>query len=149
MQKENQNQNELPSVGIPFSTVPVKIFYGKGKAVMIKDKSFKQAMIRIWQSDEFKDYEPMKMVFTSTGKVLFMDKQAFHSYLNGGITMQELIELTECDELYRNTKDFISEGDCVIDAGSLWKSNRKELTLIDDDNIFTTKIDLTMFEIVE
>jgi hypothetical protein len=131
------------------SPIAVKIFYAKGIRVSMKNKTFKEAMHLIWDNPTFKDYEPMKMVFTSTGKVLFMDKQAFHSYLNGGITMQELIELTECDELYRNTKDFISEEDCFIDAGSLWKSNREELTLIDDDNIFTTKIDLTIFEIVE
>jgi hypothetical protein len=115
----------------------------------MKKKTFKEAMHLIWDNPLFKDYEPMKMVFTSTGKVLFMDKQAFHSYLSGAITMQELIELTECDELYRNKKNFISEGDCIIDAGSLWKAHRQELTLIDDDNIFTTTIDLTMFEVVE
>jgi hypothetical protein len=89
------------------------------------------------------------MVFTTTGKVLFMDRNAFHSFLEGGLTMAELIELTECDELYRNKRDFIFENGFVVDAGSLWKAHRKQLTLIDDDNLFSTNIDLTIFEIAE
>jgi hypothetical protein len=131
------------------SLVAVKVFYAKGIRVSMKKKTFKEAMHLIWDNPLFKDYEPMKMVFTSTGKVLFMDKQAFHSYLSGAITMQELIELTECDELYRNKKNFISEGDCIIDAGSLWKATRKTLTLIDEDNDLQETLDLDIFEIVE
>ena len=130
------------------SLVSVKVFYAKGIRVSMKNKTFKEAMHLIWDSPAFKDYDPMKMVFTSTGKVLFMDKQAFHSYLNGGITMQELIELTECDELYRNKVDFVSDF-IPIDSGSLWKSSGKTLRLIDEDNFVTTELDLTIFEIVE
>jgi hypothetical protein len=115
----------------------------------MKNKTFKEAMHLIWDNPTFKDYEPMKMVFTSIGKVLFMDKQAFHSYLNGNISMQELIDLTECDELYRNKKDFIHDGGLIIDEGHLWKASGQVLTLIDDDNDLQERLDCTMFEIVE
>jgi hypothetical protein len=138
-----QNENEKTS------TVSVMIFYAKGIRVSLKNRTFKEAMILIWQSPAFKDYEPLKMVSTSTGKMLFMDKQAFEGFLNGNISQQELIELTECDELYRNKKDFQGEGNFTIDAGHLWKARKKQLTLIDDDNVFTAEIDLTIFEIVE
>ena len=130
------------------SPVSIKVFYAKGIRVSMKNKSFKEAMHLIWDSPAFKDYEPMKMVFTSTGKVLFMDAQAFNSYLAGAITMQELVELTECDELYRNKFDFINE-EFSIDAGSLWKASGKTLTLIDDDTYVTTHLDITIFEVVE
>lgn len=129
--------------------VSLKVFYAKGIRVSLKDKTFKEAMQLIWNSPAFCDYEPLKMVFTTTGKVLFMDRNAFHAYLEGGLTMAELIELTECDELYRNKKDFIFEDGFVVDAGSLWKAHRKELTLIDDDNNYQTALDLTIFEIAE
>ena len=121
------------------NTVSVKIFYAKGIRVSIKNKSFQEAMILIWKSPAFSDYEPLKIVFTSTGKTLYADKAYFNSFLDGNISMQELIELTQCEELYRNTKDFQGEGDFTIDAGSLWKLENKTLVLIDDDNVFTSK----------
>lgn len=130
------------------SAVAIKVFYAKGIRVSMKNRSFNEAMHLIWDSPAFKDYEPMKMVFTSTGKVLFMDAAAFKSYLAGAITMQELVELTECDELYRNKVDFVN-AEFSIDAGSLWKASGTTLTLIDDDTYVTTHLDITIFEVVE
>jgi hypothetical protein len=115
----------------------------------MKNKTFKEAIQLIWQSAPFNQYDPLKMVFTSTGKVLFMDEAAFHSYLSGDLTMQELIELTECDDLYRNKFDFDIDDEFTIDAGSLWKANGKEVTLIDDDSHIKTILNLSIFEIVE
>jgi hypothetical protein len=131
------------------SKVALTIFYAQGSRLSINDKSFKEVMQMVWKSEPFKNQDPLKTVFTTTGKTLYMDKQAFHSFLNGNLSQQELIELTECDELYRNKKDFTSENGIVIDAGSLWKAHRKELILIDDDNLFSTKMDSTIFEIAE
>ena len=126
------------------SSVAVKIFYAKGIRVSMKNRTFKEAMHLIWDSPAFCEYEPLKMVFTSTGKILFMDKNAFNSYLSGTITMQELVELTECEELYRNTQDV--QG---IETGHLWKATLNVLTLISDDEFVQTKLDLTLFEVVE
>ena len=81
------------------SIVAVKIFYAKGIRVSMKTKTFKEVVECLFGDSPFSKYEPLKMVFTSTGKVLFMDKNAFHQYLSGNITQQELVELTECDEL--------------------------------------------------
>ena len=131
------------------SVVPVMIFYAKGKRVSIKDKTFPIAMIIIWESPAFSDYEPLKIVFTSTGKTLYADKAYFHSFLNGNITMQELIELTQCDDVYRNTKELLTDDNITVDQGSLWKANNKELTLIDDDNHITAKLNKLLFEIAE
>lgn len=126
------------------SVVAVKIYYAKSIRVSLKNRTFKEAMQLIWKSPAFCDYEPLKMVFTSTGKILFMDKNAFHQYLSGNITQQELVELTECDELYRNTKEVEN-----IEIGHLWKATLNELTLVDDDQFVQTKLDLKVFEIVE
>jgi hypothetical protein len=129
------------------SVVPVKIFYAKGIRVSITNKTFQEAMILIWKSPAFSDYEPLKIVFTSTGKTLYADKAYFHSYLDGNINLQELIELTQCDELFRNTKELLTDDNITIDQGSLWKANDKELTLIDDDNHITAKLNKLLFEI--
>ncbi|MFA9191159.1 hypothetical protein AAGV28_07220 [Flavobacterium sp. FZUC8N2.13] len=110
----------------------------------MKNRTFKEAMHLIWDSPAFCEHEPLKMVFTSTGKVLFMDKNAFNSYLSGNISMQELVELTECDELYRNTQDVLG-----VETGHLWKASLNVLTLISDDDFVETKLDLKVFEIVE
>lgn len=131
------------------NTLSVKIFYAKGIRVSMKNKSFQEAMILIWQSPTFSDYEPLKIVFTSTGKTLYADKAYFHSFLDGNITMQELIELTQCDDVYRNTKDLLTDDNITVDQGSLWKANNKELTLIDDDNHITAKLNKLLFEIAE
>jgi hypothetical protein len=131
------------------SVVSIKIFYAKGIRVLLKKHTFYASMILIWESPAFSDYEPLKIVFTSTGKTLYADKAYFHSFLNGNITMQELIELTQCDDVYRNTKELLTDDNITVDQGSLWKANNKELTLIDDDNHITAKLNKLLFEIAE
>ena len=131
------------------NTISVKVFYAKGIRLSLKNRTFNEAMIFIWQSPAFKDYEPLKIVFTSTGKTLYADKAYFHSFLENNISMQELIELTQCDELYRNTNDITTDDGFTVDKGSLWKATDKELTLIDDDNHVTAKLNKLLFEIAE
>ena len=131
------------------NTISVKVFYAKGIRLSLKNRTFNEAMIFIWQSPAFKDYEPLKIVFTSTGKTLYADKAYFHSFLENNISMQELIELTQCDELYRNTNDITTDEGFIVDKGSLWKATDKEITLIDDDNHVTAKLNKLLFEIAE
>lgn len=131
------------------NTISVKVFYAKGIRLSLKNRTFNEAMIFIWQSPAFKDYEPLKIVFTSTGKTLYADKAYFHSFLENNISMQELIELTQCDELYRNTNDITTDDGFTVDKGSLWKATDKELTLIDQENYATAKLNKLLFEIAE
>ena len=140
MSKENVNESTSCKSVFPV----LKIFYPKGIRLSMKDKTFNQAMKLIWGEPPYCEHDPLKMVFTSTGKVLFMDKNAFHAYLSGNITQAELIELTECDELYRNTQEVID-----IEPGHLWKASNNILTLVSDDDYIQTTLDLTLFEIVE
>ena len=131
------------------NTISVKVFYAKGIRLSLKNRTFNEAMIFIWQSPAFKDYEPLKIVFTSTGKTLYADKAYFHSFLENNISMQELIELTQCDELYRNTNDITTDDGFTVDKGSLWKATDKELTLIDQENYATAKLNKLLFEIAD
>lgn len=131
------------------NTISVKVFYAKGISLSLKNRTFNEAMIFIWQSPAFKDYEPLKIVFTSTGKTLYADKAYFHSFLENNISMQELIELTQCDELYRNTNDITTDDGFTVDKGYLWKAKGKEVILIDEDNYATAKLNKLLFEIAE
>lgn len=131
------------------NTISVKVFYAKGIRLSLKNRTFNEAMIFIWQSPAFKDYEPLKIVFTSTGKTLYADKAYFHSFLENNISMQELIELTQCDELYRNTNDITTDDGFTVDKGYLWKAKGKEVILIDEDNYATAKLNKLLFEIAE
>ena len=131
------------------NTISVKVFYAKGIRLSLKNRTFNEAMIFIWQSPAFKDYEPLKIVFTSTGKTLYADKAYFHSFLENNISMQELIELTQCDELYRNTNDITTDDGFTVDKGYLWKAKGKEVILIDDDNHVTAKLNKLLFEIAD
>lgn len=124
-----------------------RIIYPKGLRLSLKDKTFKEAMEMVWLSDIANNQEPLKMIFTSTGKMLYMDKNAFHTYLRGELTMPELVELTEIDELYRNKVDVISVEHIQVDAGSLWKLRQQTLFLVDDDQQATHKLDVAIFEI--
>ena len=131
------------------SVVNVKVFYAKGIRLHIKNRSFKEAMILVWNSPAFSNYEPIKIQFTTTRKTLYADRQAFLHFLNDVYTLEELIEHTQCEELYRNTKDFHAPDGTVIDAGSLWKLENKIVYLIDDDNYYTTKYEISIFELAE
>jgi hypothetical protein len=139
----NQEKKETLSS----NNVSVKVYYAKGITLILKNRSFHEAMVFIWKSPAFKDYDPIKMVFISTGKTLYMDKQAFMDYLDGKFNQQALIEFTQCDELYRNINDFkADDSNFIVESGSLWKLQGKKLTLIDDDNHVETLIS-SFFEI--
>lgn len=126
----------------------IKIIYPKGMRVTLKGTTFRKAVQIALANNNAVPDEPLKMIFLSTGKILFLDKNAFSSYLNGTITQKELIELTECDELYRNNND-MQINDHYIDKGSLWKGVKQQAILIDDDVYVFTKLDLNIFEAVE
>lgn len=142
---QNQEKKETQSI----DSISVKVYYAKSKTLTSKNRTFKEAMILVWQSEDFKDYDPLKIVFTSTGKTLYADKEAFLHYLNGDFNLEALIQHTQCDELYRNTVDFkADESNEIIEKGSLWKSINKKLTLIDNDNHVETMLS-SVFEIAE
>lgn len=126
-----------------------RIIYAKGIRLSLKDKTFKEAMELVWRSSFANEAQPLKMVFTSTGKMLYMDKNAFEAFLDGRITMQDLINLTEIEELYRNRVEVVSNENITVDPGCLWKLNNKILTLVDDDQYVTHQLDLNIFEIAE
>lgn len=142
---QNQEKKETQSIDV----VSLKVYYAKSKSLTSQNRTFKETMILIWQSEDFKEHDPLKIVFTNTGKTLYADKQAFLHYLNGDFNLQALLNHTQCDELYRNTVDFKpDESNIVVEKGSLWKLIDKKLILIDEDNHVETLLS-SFFEIAE
>lgn len=125
-----------------------RVYYAKGIRLTLQHNTFSEAMKMIFIDKIASNAQPLKMVFTSTGKMLYMDENAFHAYLRGDITQAELIELTEIDELYKNKIDVYCDNQ-TVEAGHLWKLNKQTLTLIDEDRHLTHSLDLSIFEIVE
>lgn len=131
------------------NNVKITVFYAKGIRLSLSQRGFREAMELVWQSPAFAHHTPqaLKMVFTTTGKMLFMDENAFNSYLSKEISMEELVQLTECDELYRNKVEILTDEMFTVETGHLWKAKKEVLTLVDSDSPGTTKLDLTKFEI--
>ncbi len=131
------------------SSENIKVYYPRGIRVHINNRTLKEALHLIFQSRPFSNYEPLKIVFQEPQKTLYADKQAFLGFLKDDISLEELIEKTQCEELYRNTRDFHSPDGFEIEAGNLWRLENKILYLIDDDNICTTKLEISIFEIAD
>lgn len=132
-----------------YQPMSFKVIYPKGIRLIISNKTFREAMEMVWLSNIANHLEPLKMILSDTGKMLYMDKNLHRSFLCGDITQKELIELTEIDELYRNRIEIISNEQITVDAGSLWKCKDQTLILIDDDQNVTYNLNFDTFEQAE
>jgi hypothetical protein len=128
--------------------VEVKVYYAKDIRVILQGRTFKEAMKLIWNAEPFSKYTPLKMVFTATGQLLFLDKQAYSMYIKGEITQEELIQLTVCDDIYQNKTEITTPDFYTVGPGNVWKAKKKELTLINHPEI-KTPLDLEVFELIE
>lgn len=126
----------------------VEVLYTGGVKLHLKNRSFKGICEFIAEKPGLKDYDPLQLKF-NTGKVLYYDKPAFIQYLNGTLEQPELVELTECEGLYRNTKPLVLEDKTEIDPGQLWKRQHDYLLMVDDDEYISSGYDPNVFELVE
>jgi hypothetical protein len=126
----------------------VEVLYTGGVKLHLKNRSFKEIVQFIAQMPGLKDYDPLQLKF-STGKVLYYDKAAFTQYLEGNLEQPELVELTECEGLYRNTKQLVLEDGTEVDAGQLWKLQHEYLLMVDDDDYVSSAFDPKAFELVQ
>ena len=126
----------------------VEVLYTGGVKLNLKNKSFKEIVQFIAQMPGLKDYDPLQLKF-STGKVLYYDKAAFTQYLEGNIEQPELVELTECEGLYRNKTQLVLDDGTEVDAGQLWKLQHEYLIMVDDDEYVSSDFDPNAFERID
>lgn len=124
------------------------VHFPKGVRLEIKNKFLKQ-IAEIICSKDVESKDPIKLVFNKSGKILYIDKQAFACYLSGEISEKWFIENTECDNLYHNKFELQSFEGLIIDPGALWKAKGDKLTLVDDDCHATFKLNTIDFYIAE
>lgn len=115
------------------SAVAVKVSYGDGISLTLKNNCFVKSMLIAWGGVIGETQEPIKIEFTSTGKVLYAHKETFMAFLQKDISLEQLIESTQCDDVYRNIQE-INYLDTIIDSRQLWKKIKNRIFLIDEDN---------------
>jgi hypothetical protein len=126
----------------------VEVLYTGGVKLHLKNCSFKDVAKFIAEKPGLKDYDPLQLKF-STGKILYYDKAAFLQYLEGNLEQPELVELTECDGLYRNKTQLVLEDKTEVDAGALWKRQHDYLIMVDDDQYIGSGFDPNAFEKID
>lgn len=127
----------------------IKFVLQNSATLTIKDASLKNAVrIALNGSDNEKYIPPILVLFPSTGKQLYFDRNLFEAFTRNEINQQELIENTQIEGLYRN-KYNIAVSKTAIDKLSLWKMVNNKLILIDDDCFVESDFDSSIFQKVE
>jgi acetylglutamate kinase len=115
----------------------IKFVYQDGSILTITDKSFKAAIKTVLNKEIIKE-TPIKVMFPSTNKTLYFDKELFASYIADDIEQPELIECTECQGLFRNISKLLTNTHEEIEEKSLWKKSHNKLILVDADEYITS-----------
>ena len=123
----------------------IKFAYHDGSVLTITNKSFKEAVATALNKELFKQ-TPIKVVFPNTKKILYFDDNLFSSYLQNQIEQPELIQLTQCEGLYRNKVKLLTNTHEDIDPGTLWKRNGNTLQLVSTDDSVTSEFIDDLFE---
>ena len=129
------------------SKLKSKIVYAGGKTVTVTDTL--EGIVEMMLTNEtLKKYTPLKVYFPDApdGLVLCYKHNVFAGFHDGSVHYSELVEATQCADVYRNTIDLDIHG-VTVDAGCLWMLRDKELTLVDDDAHVTYPLTKLAFEI--
>ncbi|WP_372744267.1 hypothetical protein [Lutibacter sp.] len=126
-----------------FPTITVK-FLGN-KTVIFKNVSIEDITYKLLKTDSFFNLQPMQIQF-NTGKKLYFNKNNFRQFLSKAITLQELIETTETEGLYRNNETVVFKNKLDVDPGALWSKKGNQLFLIDDDWNINVKFNQQQFK---
>lgn len=130
------------------SPVDIKVYYGEGISLTLKGNSFIKSMLIAWGGVIGETQEPIKIEFLSTGKVLYAHKETFMAFLQKEISMEQLIESTNCDNVYRNVLPIYYQGN-EVEQGYLWIRYQNKMILIDDDDHIDTTWNPEVFEVIQ
>jgi hypothetical protein len=129
------------------SIFAIEYIYANGEKLTVTNKSFTESVKMVLNGTFIKRGTPIKVFFPSTKKTLYFDDDYFRQYIQGNLDQSELIELTECDGLYRNKIEIETKKYLEVEHGSLWKKQGNNFILIDkDDYIEVTAEDMRLFQ---
>lgn len=129
------------------SPVDIKVYYGEGISLTLKGNSFIKSMLIAWGGVIGETQEPIKIEFLSTGKVLYAHKETFMAFLQKEISMEQLIESTNCDDVYRNNQEIVYEY-LIIDPGQLWLRHKNKMVLVNDDDFLDINWNENQFAVI-
>lgn len=130
------------------SPVDVKVYYGEGISLTLNGNSFIKSMLIAWGGVIGETQEPIKIEFLSTGKLLYAHKETFMAFLQKEISMEQLIESTNCDDVYRNVLPIYCQGN-EVEQGYLWIRHENQMVLVDDDDYIDTSWNPEAFEVIQ
>lgn len=138
MRNQEKNKNYLGNVKVKF------IFLDKSE-LLIENKPFFEAIQSAYEKITHKN-EPLKVIFPTTKKMLYFEKNTIYSYLQKEIDQLELIEKLSCDGLFRNIDKITINEDYFIEKSSLWLKRGKEIFLLSDDEGISTIFSKELFQ---
>lgn len=130
------------------SAVAVKVSYGDGISLTLKNNCFMKSMLIAWGGVIGETQEPIKIEFISTGKVLYAHKETFMAFLQKDISLEQLIESTQCDDVYRNAVSIYHDGE-EVEQGALWIRHKNKMVLVDDDSYVDTSWNPDLFYVIQ
>lgn len=121
-------------------------FYGTKSEVLTIEGANLRDVLKIQRDEKFK-FIPLAFKTTS-GKKMFYHDNVIHTFLdNEDMSLAELVEHCECDNVWQNTTDLLTHNKIKIDKGYYWKQNNDLLVLVDDDQYIESVIDNSCFEL--
>lgn len=101
--------------------------------------------IKTQRSEQFKSFQPLAFK-TDNGLLYYYDENIVSYYVQSEeMSFQELAENTNCEALYRNTTEVVTDDHYTIDKGYLWKQMRNTLVLVNDDHYVESEYDEKVF----
>jgi len=125
----------------------LKVHFTKGEVLTITNATFEDAVKKMFENMTFES-QPLKVVFPTTNKVLYFDQNAFYAFHKKELTQIELLEKTQCNNLWRNKRVIETNLGATIDPGTLFLQRNDCFILAETDDYFETKHHHDLFEIV-
>lgn len=110
------------------------VFYYNPKKRLSTTGYFNDIIRMALKKENFNGSVPLKVIYPESKIILYFNEELFNAYIEGSISKMELVEATQCDELYRNNIKITTLKDYSIDAFSLWMRKGTNMILVDDDN---------------
>lgn len=114
----------------------VTVYFQGERTVVFTNQKLKDVVKKLL-AFPFANYTPLLITF-STDKKLYFNNSFFVDWLHGNISLPELLEATQTDDLVRNTKPVKMQNN-TIDVGSLWLLKNNICILIDADSYKATQ----------
>lgn len=125
-------------------SISCEVRYLDGATMNLTGISFNQCIKKVYEDAEKHDRNPLILTF-STGKKIYYDEEHVRNFVEGHLDQLELVELTECDGIYRNTTKLKTDNEEELEEGWLWNRKGNYMFLVDHDRSLYCDYDERLF----